>query len=99
MSDTLSTQERLAVELALLDAMTEAHVVDVISRLEDDGRAVAVEQIGLQLKDGTTLYLCPDEPVYLTAPAVDSEDDETDIFDPLAWHRCAPAVDVMQEES
>ena len=86
MSDALLTADRVAVESTLLDAMTEARVVDVISHMDDDGHSVTVEQIGLQLGDGTILYLCAEEPILLTTVYLDA-DDEVDIFDPLVWHR------------
>ena len=87
MSDALLTADRVAVESTLLDAMTEARVVDVISHMDDDGHSVTVEQIGLQLGDGTILYLCAEEPILLTTVDLDADDDEVDIFDPLVWHR------------
>ncbi|MGB3988433.1 MAG: hypothetical protein WBK67_01940 [Minisyncoccales bacterium] len=81
MAETLTTEKRLDLERKFLADLCAAPVVDVISACEADGSGISVEQIGFRLPEGSTLYLCPETPQYLTISRPDDEAPE--LFEPV----------------
>ena len=83
MRPSLTTEARVALERRLLDDLSKAKIVDVISSIDADGCGVKVEQIGIQLPNEDILFLCPENPEYLT---IIGEHPEPDIFEPVEYY-------------